>query len=349
MNPMNPLQTWQIVDNFRPDLFSPQNLLERMGYYHTPGVSMAVINACQLEWAEAFGVADAGLKTPLTTDTLFQAASISKPVTAVATLKLVEQGRLELDADLRQYLRSWQMPWQEKITLRQVLSHTAGLNVHGYEGYNHSTSLPSLLQIVKGEAPANSEALQLEQAPATAMKYSGGGYTLLQMLLEDVCQQPFAVLMQTLLLEPIGMSRSSFFAPRDEVFATGHPEKGLPINGKYHRYPEMAAAGLWTTPSDLAQFGLALMQHTYLEPATIAAMLSPQAPETSASAGYIGLGFVCSTSPAGLVFEHAGWNEGFVAQMQFCTESQRGAVVMLNSNSGFPMLGEAIAAIERAY
>jgi CubicO group peptidase (beta-lactamase class C family) len=346
---MQSLQTWQIKDNFYPDLFSPQNLLERMGHYHTPAVSFAVINNNKLEWAEAFGAADSSSGTPATAQTLFQAASISKPVTAVAALKLVEQGRLELDADLRQYLRSWQMPWQEKITLRQVLSHTAGLNVHGFEGYKNGSSLPTLLQILNGQAPANSQALQLEQAPASAIKYSGGGYTLLQLLLEDVCQQPFEALMQHLLLEPLGMSRSSFFAPRDEQFATGYPEKGLPIEGKYHRYPEMAAAGLWTTPSDLATFGLALMQHAYLEPSTLATMLTPQAPETIASTGYMGLGFVCSSSPEGLVFEHSGWNEGFVAQMQFCSQSQRGAVVMLNSNSGFPMLGEAIVAIERAY
>ncbi len=340
-------QVSNLLYNFRPDLFFPQTFLERLQFYATPGVSLALVNNFALEWVGQVGVADSN--GALTSETLFQAASISKPVTAVAVLKLVELGQLSLDADVRDYLTSWRVPWDAKVTLRHLLSHTAGLNVHGFEGYKNGSLLPSVLQILNGESPANSDALRLEELPESKMVYSGGGFTLLQMILEDVLKKPFAQIMSELLLEPLSMTRSSFLYPRDELVASGHPEHGLPLEGQFHLYPEMAAAGLWTTASDLARFGLALLQNKYLGQATFEMMLSPQLPEPADSLSFMGLGFGCDRKPSGVVFKHNGWNEGFVAQMRFCRETGQGAVVMLNSNSGFAMLEEIMAVIAREY
>ncbi len=342
---MDDWAAWKVKENFFPDTFYPQTLLERMRFYHTPGASLAVIQNNQLEWVEAFGLANSSSGEAVTPQTLFQAASISKPVTAVAVLKLVEQGLLDLEADTREYLLSWRAPWQEKITLRHLLSHTSGLNVHGYDGYPNGAVLPTVPQILNGEAPANSEALKLEHPPASQMSYSGGGYTLLQLILEDVCKKQFAQIMSELLLEPLGMTRSSFLYPRDG-FATAHPQQNQPLEGSYHLYPEMAAAGLWTTPTDLAKFGLALLKDTFLSRSSLEKMLSPQSPELKDSQSFMGLGFVCERKN-GIMFLHNGWNEGFVAQIRLYQD--KGAILMLNSNAGFPILEEAMNTIARVY
>ncbi|HEY9909415.1 MAG TPA: serine hydrolase domain-containing protein, partial [Thermosynechococcaceae cyanobacterium] len=242
---------------------SPKNLYEQLARYHTPGISIAVINDFEIEWARGFGVCEAETTRAVTPDTLFQAASISKPVFALAVMRLVQEGRLNLDEDINTYLTSWRAPaiedWQPRITLRQLLSHTAGLTVHGFPGYRNSEPLPTTVQILNGEPPANTDKVEVNIIPGLHHRYSGGGTTVAQQVLVDVLGKPFPEIMRELVLDPLGMTNSTYQQPLPNHWsakaATAHLFSGIPLEGKHHVYPEMAAAGLWTTAADLAKVG----------------------------------------------------------------------------------------------
>ena len=239
-------------------------LADRMAALHVPGVSIAVIHDGAIEWARGFGVMKLG-GSPVTPETLFQAASISKPVAALAALRLVQSGKLDLDADVNRYLQSWKVPDNEftaknKVTLRELLTHTAGMTVHGFAGYASGAPGPTLLQVLNGEKPANSPAIRVDTTPGTKWAYSGGGYVIVQQMLADVTGRPFPKLMREMVLGPIGMTRSTYEQPlpaaRLAEAATPYRQDGTPVPGGPHTYPEMAPAGLWTTPSDLARYAM---------------------------------------------------------------------------------------------
>jgi CubicO group peptidase (beta-lactamase class C family) len=233
-----------------------------MQFYKTPGVSIALINDGRIEWARGYGVLEAGGKDLVTTETLFQAASISKSLSAMLALRLVEQGKLDLDNDVNQRLVSWKVPDNEftkeqKVTLRRLLSHTAGVTVQGFLGYPVDKALPSLQQILNGEKPANSAAIRVDMKPGSSFRYSGGGYVVLQQLVMDVTGKSFPALMEKSLLQRLGMTHSTFQQPLSPNLASraaaGHLPNGVEMSGKWFVLPELAPAGLWTTPTDLAR------------------------------------------------------------------------------------------------
>ena len=341
---------------------SPKNLYERLAHYYTPGISIAVINDFEIEWARGFGVCEAGTTREVTPDTLFQAASISKPVFALAVMRLVQEGRLNLDEDVNNDLTSWRVPaiahWQPRITLRQLLSHTAGLTVHGFPGYRNSEPLPTTVEVLNGEPPANTDKVEVNIIPGLHHRYSGGGTTIAQQVLVDVLKQPFPEIMRELVLDSLGMTNSTYQQPLPNDWlaraATAHSFCGIPLEGKHHVYPEMAAAGLWTTPSDLAKVGVELMRvlrglpPTVWSKETIEEMLRPQQPEQTQEADesfvglgnglFVGLGFFAGGGIGdGFYFFHSGRNEGFVSLMRVYPHIGKGAVVMLNSEEIEPM------------
>jgi len=336
----------------------PASLKDRMAHYSTPGVSVAVVNEGRLEWARGFGVRERGRAEPVTTATLFQAGSISKPIFALAVMRLAEQGRLDLDEDVNRYLTSWKVPanggWQPRVTLRQILGHSAGLTVHGFPGYGAEEPVASVVQVLNGEPPANTRAVLVNILPGVQLRYSGGGTTVGQVLVGDVLGKPFPGLMRELVLDPLGMADSTYEQPlpaaRAAAAATAHPWKGRPLPGRFHVYPEMAAAGLWTTAKDLARAGLEVQRAlrgdggTLISQATARAMLTP-----SAASEDIGIGFFLEGKDAGARFGHGGWDEGFVARMTLFQEGGRGAVVMINSNEGAPLIDEVLRAVAREY
>ena len=344
---------------------APRTLHDQLAYTHTPGVSIAVINDFEVEWAQGFGVRDARTKSKVTAKTLFQAGSISKPIFALGVMRLVQEGRLSLDEDIHQYLSSWRVPanesWQPRLTLRQLLSHTAGLTVHGFPGYQSSERLPTVKQIMNGERPANTPKVEVNILPGTQFRYSGGGITVAQQVLVDVLKKPFPQIMRELVLEPFGAVNSTYDQPLRKNWstraATAHPWKGIPLKGKFHTYPEMAAAGLWTTAGDLATIGVELLKvlhdrktSTVLTKETIESMLRPQLDYQKIGEGeFVGLGFFCQGKEDGFYFGHGGWDEGFVAQMRVYKSLGKGAVVMVNSNEGYPLLDELMQAIGREY
>lgn len=343
---------------------TPKTLHEQLERYHTPGISIAVINNFEIEWARGFGLCEAGTNREVSTDTLFQAGSISKPVFALAVMRLVQEGILNLDKDVNSYLTSWQVPangdWQPCVTLRQLLSHTAGMTAQGFYGYHVSAPLPTTIQVLNGELPANSEKVEVNVIPGLNYRYSGGGMVVAQQVLVNVLKKPFPEIMHELVLQPLGMSNSTYQQPLTTDWvtkaATAHPINGTPLGGKFFIYPEMAAAGLWTTPTDLAKVGVEIMQvlhgksTEFLSKETIEEMLRPQTEQLKGANGlFYGLGFAGNGIGDGSYFFHEGTNVGFIASTRFYSRIGKGVVIMLNSNEGEPLREEIMKAIALEY
>jgi CubicO group peptidase (beta-lactamase class C family) len=332
-------------------------LVERMTSHQVPGVSVAVIDDGEIVWAKGYGVRENGRPDPITPKTRFQAASISKPTTALAVLRLVQEGRLDLDEDVNRYLRSWQVPangdWQPRLTLRHLLSHTGGVTVHGFPGYLPDGRIPTLLQILEGEPPTNTQPIRVDTIPGLQFRYAGGGTTIVQQLLTDVVGQTFPQLMRELVLDPLGMTASTFSQPLPEslwaVAATGHREDVVALQGKWHVYPELAAAGLWTTPSDLARLALAVQR---MVANTSGAFLRADLARELLTRQFrtkLGLGFFLEGSDASLRFSHGGGNEGFRCYLVAYAGRPQGAVVMTNGDGGWALNGEILQTIAAEY
>lgn len=333
-------------------------LMDRMEHFCVPGLSVAVINNGEVEWARGYGVLEAGKNQAVSPDTLFQSASISKPVSAMLALKFVEQGRLNLDQNVNEVLSSWKIPENEftdtdKVTLHGILSHTAGITVHGFQGYDFDGEVPSLSQILDGVPPTNSDPIRVDVVPGSMFRYSGGGYTVLQQILEDVSHKTFDELLRTEMLDQVNMPDSTFEQPLPEHLrgkaATGHADSGIPIEGKWHVYPEKAAAGLWSTPTDLANFAIEIMNSCDNRSNK---MLSKNMADNMLTMvqGDYGLGLVVKPLENNIIrFGHSGGNVGFRCYFAAYTGNGKGAVVMTNSDNGNFLAMEIIRSISRAY
>lgn len=342
---------------------SPRLAGERMAQTCTPAVSVGVIDDFEVAWARGFGTLAAGAG-PATGKTPFQCGSISKPVFALAVMKLAENGAIDLDADVNDYLTTWRLPagdgWQPRVSLRQLLSHTAGATVHGFPGYPASGPWPTVSEILRGVPPANTQPIVIDVLPGTQFRYSGGGTTIAQQAVVDATGKPFAELMRELVLDPVGMMDSGFEQPAPAAFAErvarSHPCNGVETPGGYHVYPEMAAAGLWTTAADLALLGVDVMRalrgdpaKLRLAPETVSSMLRPQLPDQEIGQEFVGLGWFCSGKEETFRFGHEGWNHGYLATMFVLPAIGKGVVVMVNSNQGWMLRGEIMAAVGREY
>jgi CubicO group peptidase (beta-lactamase class C family) len=332
-------------------------LADRMAYYKVPGISVAVINNGAIEWARGYGVAEAGTANAVTTETLFQAASISKPVAAMGVLRLVGEGKLDLDEDVNKKLASWKVPENEftkeqKVTLRRLLSHSAGMTVHGFRGYAEGEPVPTLLQVLNGEKPANSAPVRVDVLPGSLWRYSGGGISVAQLLVTDVTGKSFPQFMQEAVLSKLAMAHSTYQQPLPKDLlakaAAGHGDNGEVIKGKRHTYPEMAAAGLWTTASDLARFAIEIQKskagksNKVLSAEMINQMLTIQS-------GDYGLGLGIRGAGKALNFSHGGSNNGFRCMMFAYAETGQGAVVMTNGDAGGQLGNELLYSIAREY
>jgi CubicO group peptidase (beta-lactamase class C family) len=331
------------------------SLSERMAALHVPGVSIAVIHHGAIEWAQGFGVTSVG-GPPVTAETIFQAGSISKPLAAMAALHQVQEGKLSLDADVNTVLTSWKLPdapvaGGKFVTLRELLTHTGGTTVHGFPGYATDAPVPTLVQVLNGEKPANTPAIRIEAAPASKWNYSGGGYTIMQQILVDVTKEPFPKLLHDTVLAPIGMTHSTYQQPlpADMRASAATPyEDGKPVAGGAHTYPEMAAAGLWTTPSDLALYLMEVQRslkgeaNHVLSQKMTKEMLTP-------GMGEYGLGLSIGGSAANPYFGHGGVNAGFESTMTAYEQEGEGAVVMTSAQGGGRLADEVMRSIAVVY
>ena len=333
------------------------SLVQAMQAYNVPGLSVAVIENYKIAWAKGYGLIGTGSTTPVGTNTLFQAGSISKPVAATGALVLMQQGRVQLDEDVNQKLLSWKVPENEftkdqKVTLRRLMSHTAGLTVHGFPGYDVDAPLPTIVQILNGEKPANTDPIRVDIVPGTKDRYSGGGVTIEQLLMTDVTGKSFPVLLRETVLDKIGMTASSYDQPlpaaRAALTANGTYADGKPVHGGWHIYPEMAAAGLWTTPTDLAKFAIEIAQskngksNKVLTQKTVEEMLTPVLPHGP------GLGFFVDEQNPG-VFGHNGADEGFQALLTMNWQTGNGVAIMANSDNGIAVADLLLRTVAKEY
>lgn len=332
-------------------------LEERMARYHVPGVSIALIDEGKIAWAKGYGVTQANGSDAVTPSTLFQAASIAKMLTAAGALRLVQEGKINLDEDVNKQLISWKLPVNEyteqaPVTLRGLLSHTAGVTGHGFSGYSSGEMLPSLHQILDGESPSNSPPIRVDALPGRAYRYSGAGYLIVQQLMEDATGRSFGDLMHEEVLDRVPMANSTFKQSLPSglgiIAACGHGFDGIPVKHCGNIYPETAAAWLWSTPTDLARLGIMLSDSlegrsiTVLNQATTELMLTK-------GTGDMGLGPGMHGEGDGLHFDHAGWNRGFRAYLLVYPLAGKGIVVMVNADGGNELIDEIVRSAARTY
>lgn len=336
------------------------SLTQRMKDNKIHGASVAVVYKGKLDWSKGYGVTESGGSDPVGTETLFQSASIGKVVTALAALKLVEEGKISLDEDINNKLQRWKLvengqTASEKVTLRHLLSHSAGLtDDYGFPGYDPKNEIPTLVQILNGAPSVNvKKSLEVKTKPGEVERYSGGGYLIVQLLIEDVSRTTFADYVQKYIFTPLGMTHSSYDNRPDESLgkpiAAGHLSNGRSLKKKkYNIYPEKAAAGFWTTAEDLARLIIGIQNTSEGAPGTILSkesaksLLSPQINNK-------GLGVNLKGIDRPEAFWHAGQNLGYTGLLYGLSELGEGAVILLNSDGGERLMQEFITSVAMAY
>jgi CubicO group peptidase (beta-lactamase class C family) len=313
-----------------------------MRLHQVPGVSVAVIRDFEVAYVEVHGVKSQTTQEPVTELTLFQAASLGKSVSAMGAMRLVQEGVLSLDRDVNDYLTSWKVPdnaYQatEKVTLRRLLSHTAGTTVHGFRGYRYTEPLPNLIQILNGQYPANSAPIVVNQVPGRAYRYSGGGYEIMEQVVLDVTGLTFPAFIWERVLAPIGMVNSTYRQPIPdslrEATASGYYADGSAVPGRHHIYPELAAAALWTTPTDLAHFLIEVQRSLRGESNRVLSRANTELLVTEVKSDH-SLAFYTRSIRGEPYLWHAGANDGFRGGMAAHLSAGHGVVVLTNSDHG---------------
>ena len=331
------------------------NLVERMEHYNVPGVSIAIVENGKIKWAKGYGIANTKDSSKVNANTLFQAGSISKPVAALAALKLVESGSVDIDEDVNIYLKEWNIPesdftQEEKVTLKRLLTHTAGMTVHGFPGYQQTDTFPSINEVLNGDG--NTPKIFVDTIPGSIWRYSGGGYTVMEKMIEDVSGLPLDEYMSKNILEAIGMKNSTYEQPLGSEHhsnaSAAYDSDGKIIEGLWHNYPEQAAAGLWTTPTDLAKYCIEIQQilagkeNGVLSKETIEKMLTKHKNDW-------GFGPSIQWEQDSLIFRHGGKNAGFTNNLISFANRGNAVIVMTNADNGGKLIGEILISVSNYY
>ncbi|WP_299365973.1 serine hydrolase [Winogradskyella sp.] len=318
------------------------------------GASIAVINKGKIDWSKGYGYCNQDKTKTISTQTLFQSASIGKIISSLVSLKLVEQGQIDLDKNVNLYLKRWKLEENsftkdQPVTLRHLLTHSAGLtDDYGFLGYKPTDDIPSLLQILNNESPAKTrKSLSIKTKPGTKERYSGGGYLIIQLLVEDVSGIPFEEYVEQHIFEPLQMTNSTYNYSPDinlgKPIADGHLYNGKSLKKKkYHIYPEKGAAGPWTTAEDLAKLVIGIQTNRILNSQLTQEMMTPQINNK-------GLGVNLKGIDKAYMFWHAGQNLGYTALVYGSIEGGDGAVVLVNSDGGEQFLQELMSSISTVY
>jgi CubicO group peptidase (beta-lactamase class C family) len=332
------------------------SLTERMKHYNVQGLSVAVIDNYKIVWAKGYGYADKKENRKVTTNTLFEPGSISKSLNAVGILLLAQQGKVDLYQDINQYLVNWKFPYDtvshgKKITTAQLLSHTAGLSVHGFPGYQRDSAIATVTDILDGRAPSNTEAVRSFTEPGQQVRYSGGGTLITQQMLTDLTKQRYEDYMYEQVLRPLGMTNSSYNQPpavsKRKNLATGYKSNGNEVPGKYFVYPEKAAAGLWTTPTDICKYVIE-MQRAYEGKSSKVLNQEMVKLHTTPVKYDLAMGTYIQNRNGEKYFNHTASNEGFTGVFIGGLTNGKGAAVFANSDDA-PVMFELINSIAQVY
>jgi CubicO group peptidase (beta-lactamase class C family) len=330
---------------------------EIMSKYEIPGLSLAVIHDFDIHWVKSYGVADRKTGRVVLPSTVFQAGSVSKPVSALGLLKAVSRRQVSLDEDINERLSRWKLNtegYASPVTARMLASHTSGLgDFFGFPGYDPRAALPTLIQILNGEFPANGPAVRMERPPLQAMTYSGGGSTILQLLLEEVTNKSFDEYLQGEVLDPLSMNHSTFKRPLSSVLegdaAHAHGISGEAVEPNWKIYPESYAAGLWSNPTDLALFAIEVQKTAQgnstigLSRSLIQEMLNP------VGVGDFSVGFRIERRGEGWYFYHAGRTWGYSSFLMAHKLKGYGFVMMINRTHADVVFDEIRSRLERLY
>jgi CubicO group peptidase (beta-lactamase class C family) len=329
---------------------------EKMGLRQIPAVSLAIVQGGRIVDARAYGSTVLNGGTPITPNTIFQAASISKSLTALGVLHLVEAGTLSLDKDVNTQLKTWKIPENpftvaSPVTVHRLLNHTAGTTVRGIPGHPTYEVLPPLVDALSGRG--NTVKVEVRTEPGTAYQYSGGGYSVLQQLVEDVAGKPFATYMQQSVLKPLGMTASTFEVPLPPAMRPlapiGHTLGRRPIDGGWHDIRQVAAAGLWTTPTDLARYLIGVFDAIDGRSTIISAAMARQMTTPDSIARFYGFGLSAEGTGKQLRFYHGGQNHGFESYITGNPVTRNGAVIMLNANDGGRFMWQIMSFLAKKY
>ena len=316
--------------------------LEATRNNNVPGVAIAVIQNGKIVWTQCIGFADKESQKPVTTETIFNVGSVSKMVSAWGLMQLTEKGLVNLDAPVNEYLTRWRLPVSQydvsKVTLRRILSHTAGLSVHGYGGSEQGTKLLSLEESLSGKTKRNGESVRLISEPGTQWEYSGGGYTLAQLMLEERTKEKFADYMKKNVFNPLGLNHTTYEWTEEMMknSATAYDASGKPIKNRI--FTEQAAAGLQTTVLDLAHFAELSLNYEQnqlnkvLKPATVQLMEKPVLPFSDK--GKSGLGYRFMNYEGLETVGHTGENEGWSAGLFMHLPTKSSIVILCNGSNG---------------
>ncbi len=337
----------------------PFTMAELMDRLHVPAVSVAVIKDYKIHWAKAWGIADLTTAAPATTETMFQAASISKPIAAMASLKAIQDGKFTLDQDANTILKSWKIPPSDflrdhPVTPRELMSHTSGTDDgFGFPGYPPAAPMPTIPQMLNGQSPSNVPKTTWARPPMTGSKYSGAAVMIEQLVLTDAVNKPFVEIMRDWVLGPIGMTNSTYEQPlppsREKQAARAHSAAGKPMGAQWHVYPELAAAGLWTTPTDLAKFAIELQLELAGKSQRVLNQKTAQEMVTPVGVGPFAVGFIIEKDGEGWYFTHSGGNWGFQCDLYAHRSKGYGVAVMTNSDVGGRLCREIRDRVARAY
>lgn len=334
------------------------NIEERMKHYNVPGISIALVENSQIIRIKSYGLLEVDRK--VNENSIFSACSISKFLTGVLAMKLIEDELLVLDEDVNERLVSWKVPENDftknkKVTLRILLSHQSGIKdpEGSFSELDSKIEIPSMVELLEGGTPYCTVPIEVKCEPESEYHYSDAGYCIIQQLIEDVTEKPFHQVMNEQIFQPLGMENSQLNTTMLEVgkenYSCGHNKSGELVDGKYPIYPYPAASGLWTTSLDLAELVLELMNAVKGESKigvseNIAKeMITPQRGKS-----WTGLGVFLEGSKKELEITSLGWGVGFQCMMVVFPYLEKGAVIMTNAELGVHQMKGIIGEIYKS-
>lgn len=331
------------------------SITNKMSEYKIPALSLAVINQGNIDWADIYQNTDFSDENKLDCASLFQAASLSKPVTFFTVVRMHSAGEIDLDKNIQNYLKEYKLSAGKQtpdnpVTFRNIFSHTSGITPGGYQGYAKDLTLPSDIDILKGSAGTNSPAIAVITTPNETLAYSGGAYTLAELALQDIYRDEFSNIMKKWILEPVGMKHSVFTQPLTSKFknvAKGHVQSGNILDGGWRNHPEQAAAGLWSNSVDMAKFLIEIYK-AYQGKSTIFSQSEIKSLLSHERDGHL-YGFRIERSDDDISITHYGGNTGYRTGMTINLITGNGLVYLTNSDNGGALGDELFLSASQIY